>query len=386
MITLRSRTLLVAVICMLLLTGCWDQHELDTISIVTGVGLDATQDMEEVLVTIQAGKTQSGGEQGKKSGDSTNFYIQQTRGRGINAALDSLKHKNSRIPYLHHNQVLVIGREQANKGIGEYLDAFMREHEMRMEVWMFIADEKAEDILMATIEPEQLSSLALARMMYNETMLSKSYGVNLMTFVTHQLDQNTAAIIPIVELEEVAEEQVLLLSGLGVFKDGRMVGQLSQKQINGYIWLMGQVREKSIEISSKSGYADVQLENIQTSITPIFNEEIPRFHMKLSASMSIGELQGYHDKTIAETVDELEKATVDQLEKEVQESLTRGKELNADIFDFAVMLHQRFPKKWKTIEDKWMEIFPLVEVTTQIEVQLTGTGKAVNNLKMKVEQ
>ncbi|MEN6307265.1 MAG: hypothetical protein ABFD91_05860, partial [Anaerohalosphaeraceae bacterium] len=43
----------------MLLSSCWDNQELDTLFIVTGVALDKADDPEQLDITLQIGKTKS---------------------------------------------------------------------------------------------------------------------------------------------------------------------------------------------------------------------------------------------------------------------------------------------------------------------------------------
>ena len=65
---------------------------------------------------------------------------------------------------MHHNQVVIFGKEQTEKGIKPYIDALLRQHDMRMETLVFMAEGKAKDILHNTMEQERYLLLGITRM------------------------------------------------------------------------------------------------------------------------------------------------------------------------------------------------------------------------------
>lgn len=69
MIPRRFRLLavfLLSLLLMIFLSGCWDEHELHTLFIVTGVALDESDDPEKMDITVQIAKSQS---KSSRSGD-----------------------------------------------------------------------------------------------------------------------------------------------------------------------------------------------------------------------------------------------------------------------------------------------------------------------------
>jgi spore germination protein KC len=71
------RIVIVALVCVLALslTGCWDQHELNKLFIVTGVAMDKSATPGQIDITLQVAKSQqsASGSSGdtKSQGDST---------------------------------------------------------------------------------------------------------------------------------------------------------------------------------------------------------------------------------------------------------------------------------------------------------------------------
>ena len=100
---------------LLISSGCYDIVELDTISIVTGVGIDRDEKPGLIRLTVQVGKAETfggGGETGKEISEKAYLVLDATD-RSIVGALDSLRQDNSRTLFLHHNQLIIFGESHA---------------------------------------------------------------------------------------------------------------------------------------------------------------------------------------------------------------------------------------------------------------------------------
>jgi spore germination protein KC len=244
------------------ISGCWDSNELDTLFFVTGVGLDvgentngnaagsavgntgsdtggnisssagsdtsgstngntggnAAGNMGEVNVSVQIAKigggssgpstgTSSGG--GSSSGEGGSSILLESSGKSVLAAISSMRHESTRTLYLHHNQMVVFGRDLAQKGIKEHLDLFLRFEESRMETLVLVADGKAKDILSAELDQDKLSGVAVARMMKQYSTISTYLNVNMLTLVSKLLQKTTSLLMPIVEVQEEKQKKKL---------------------------------------------------------------------------------------------------------------------------------------------------------------------------------
>ena len=108
------------------MTGCWDNKELDSLAIVTGVGVDASSEPGLLDLSFQVNTVQNAStkEKSSESGE-TAFLMLEATNRFILHGMNSLHLENSRELFLHHNQVVIFGKELAKKGIKPYLDMFM---------------------------------------------------------------------------------------------------------------------------------------------------------------------------------------------------------------------------------------------------------------------
>lgn len=369
----------------LLMLGWWDHKEINEISIVTGMGIDAAQTEGEIRVTLQSGKTTNGSSDQSGTSKENKALVMEASGKSVTSVLEMFRTKNSRVPFLHHNQVIIFGEELARKGIREYLDVFMREYEMRMEIWVMVCEGEARDILSAPVEPENISGLVLTRMMQNEVGLARSRSASLLQYISCELDKTTSPVMPIIRMEEEDEKKKLVLSGMAVFKEGKMIGRLSQEEIEGYVWLMGDAQERTIEINTDLGRADLRLLSIQCKTNPSFETGRASVSLTITSEIVVRELQGFYDIKLSDLTLFLQQEVQKKIEQEVRDCFEKSQELKADIFAIGAAFYKKYPKEWKSMQTSWEEIYPKLEVQTDIKIGFIDTGKIVNAIDMKEE-
>jgi spore germination protein KC len=421
--------------------GCWDSNELDTLFIVTGVGLDtggntsgstggntsgtggntsgdpgantsgntgsntggdtsgstggnAAGQVGEVDVSVQiakiaggssnSGTSTSSGSSGSSGESGGGSILLEASGKSVLAAISSMRHQSTRTLYLHHNQMIVFGKDLAQKGIKEHLDLFLRFEESRMETLVLVADGKAKDILSAELDQDKLSGVAVARMMKQYATISTYLNVNMLTLTSKLLQKTTAPLIPIVEVQEKNQKKNLVISRMAVFKRDRMVGELNWDEITGYLWTMGQINEGILEIATDKGTVSMNIIAASNTLTPVIQSD-GRMGVLLNIDtvLDFEELNGFGDVKLEELHGMLTQEAIKTIEKRVYTTFDKTKQLNADIYEFGGKFRIKYPKQWKTIEQQWDTLYPSLQLVLKVKAHIVGTGKTGLSLDME---
>ncbi len=385
--------ILVSIVVAFTVTGCWDSRELDTLFIVTGVGLDASQNQDELDVNVQIvriadGGQSSGGMQGGggagKSGGNSNVILLEASGKSVLSALSTLRHESTRILFLHHNQMIVFGKEQAQSGIEQHIDMFMRDEETRMETLVFVADGEAKEVLAADLDQDKLSGVAAARIMRQYGTISSYLNVNMMKLVSAFLQKTTAPIIPIIAVKKEENQTKLLISKMAVFKEDKMVGELDWDEITGFLWAKGDINEGILEMSLDQGTASLNILQAKSTMEPVLQSD-GRIGviMNIDSAVDIEELNGFGDLKLEDVYTLLIQEATKKIEQRVYTTFDKTKLLNTDIYGFGGAFHIKYPKLWNNIQQQWNELYPQMQLVLSVNVKLTGTGKTGMSLEME---
>ena len=330
-------------------TGCWDNRELDSLSIVTGVGIDSSKEPGNLDLSFQIASVQNGSKKEGGGGEAAPYLIREAQDRFVLGGIDALRYGNSRQLFLQHNQVIIFGSDVAKSGVKPYLDSFMRNTETRMEVWVLVAKNDARSILTSRL-----------------------------------VDRSTAPVTLVVERKEEDGLQSLNFSGMAVFKDDVLVGMMDMYQMQGYILSMGEVNGGSVQLVTELGNADLKItKSICKQEIQLDDQGNVTFKLKVNTTLTIGALQNFRSMDINKVISLVNEKAKEDLETKIKACFAESQRLQADIYGIGAHIHKYQPKEWKTMEDAWASIYPKVRLELEVETNLGSSGKISESLNMR---
>lgn len=380
---IRRVGILAVAVLTALTSGCWDAHEIDTLSIVTGIGIDTAANPEDITLVIQMGKV---GSKEEAKADDRPYVIKDIVSHDVLFATDTLKHENSRSIFLQHNQAVIFGIDQAKKGINPHLDAFLRNSGTRMEVWVMVGRQTAKDILSVQLEQDKNPALALSKMMDNEQKMSAMLGTSLLCLASNLVDETTAPVMPIISTIWEDDRQKLLVDGLAVFREDKMVGSLSQEEAHYYAWLKDSMKDCVMEINLENGDIMLILNHGGTTWEPVLLPDgNMRIDAKVTGEFSIGEIQGFEGMSMAELMPLAEQSARETVEENMMAVFESSKAMNADIFSVGTAVHRKYKEQWSQMKDKWDELYPNITLHITTEITVKDAGKIFDGITMREE-
>ncbi|MGI6150343.1 MAG: Ger(x)C family spore germination protein [Christensenellales bacterium] len=369
----------------LLLVGCWGGDEIDALFIVTGVGLDTSDDPEKMNIVFQVAKTQaaSSGDSGSSSADSTTVLLKTQRGTVAEAIAD-FNRDGSRKIFMQHNQVILIGSALAEEGIADKIDLFVRDLEGRMEVPILIVDGDAEELLSVEMDQNKISGLFLADVLERQASTSIEYRIRLLDFASRLLDESSSPIASMAEIVEEEGQDIIKITGMAVFQDGKMIGRLTNEETLGYIWAMGEVKNSGVVAKDDAGKAAFIIDELDTKKTLKLREDGGvAVKLSVSATLTINELYGYSEMNPVELIDHLIELSQHAIRQRIEDTFIIAQHMRADIYRFGVMTHRRFPKEWRKMREHWDDVFAGIQLDVEVKATIPSTGKVIESLKMK---
>ncbi|WP_099205258.1 Ger(x)C family spore germination protein [Scatolibacter rhodanostii] len=369
---------------LLLLSGCWDNHELDTLFIVTGIGLDKSEENnEDMNIALQIGKPHSESGGSEESGASSATIIMETKAKTMLEGLNELNRNSSRTMLLPHNQVLILGEDLAKEGIESRIDWFLRSQEARLEVLIMVAEGEAKEVLSAQLQQDQISGMYISRMMQDLSRISDNYEFRMFDFMSRLRDETSSPMAPIISVTGEDDKKGLKIDGLAVFKNDKMIGQLTADEMISYIWSMGSVKRCNITSEHEKGSAVFNIEKLNTKRKmEIKSDGNLKVVFEVDANVEIGELSGFDGLQGQELAATLSQVAEDSIQQRMQDTFKKAQSLNADIYEFGVSMKRRHPDEWEKMKENWDEVFSHIELDIQVKVKLPTTGKIVEPLEI----
>ena len=380
----KWRALLLSVLILasaLLPGGCWDAHEINTLSIVSGVGIDAAEN-DEFDVTVQIRKVTK-----PEAGEPEQpFLLLDATGQNVLEALEQIRLKNNRDLFLHQNQVIVIGKEQAERGIRSLMDMFLRYHETRLEVWVVISDCPARDLLQVKLVQEPVTATAISLMMQSQSKTSQKLSVNMLNVTSDLLDASSALVMPMIGVTDDFGAKKIVINGSAVIVSDKMAGTLSEDETLGYAIGSSPIKSGLLEVTTDSGSAVLYISDSSSKMKITLVNGHVQADISINASLSIAEITGFDGQSLPDVFGILEKEAVKHMVDLVSSAFEKSCVLNADIFGIGTAMERSNPKAWETIKNDWKYLYPQTVMNITVNGNLLESGKISDSLTMRGEE
>lgn len=378
-----------------MLTGCWDNRELNDIGLASGTGYDWENNQWKAVYQVINPSAVSTAMTGSLGGNSISppFLTFTVYGSTILDAVAKTNLTSTRQLFFAHSRVCVISEKLAKRGISQILDLFLRKPDARETVYVFVTERKPEDILNQLLQITKNQGAGLQIIMEQEEQLDSYYpGMRLFELSIALASESQCAAVPEIKLtgeevmDKVTETEItdlpsrMALGRLGIFKKDRFVGWLSVQEAFGLSFLSGKIKTASIPFPSSPGLkkndSSFSLLHSKTKIKPHWEEDHFVMDVNVKGGGNLVELGSKADLSDPKTVARLEQEIEKQVLKRVNQGWAGMQRLDADAAGFAALVHQKYPKRWRQIkqDDNWDEIFKQVEIRPHVSMEIDRFG------------
>jgi len=193
----RHVWLVVVLLCLFVLTGCWSRKELSEYAVISGIFIDKQKD--EYKVSLQVVNTK---EVTSKDGGKAPYTIFTEKGKTISEAIQCVSKISPRQIYLGHFRILIISEKLARMGVSEELDYFRRKVNVRSDFSIIVLKGAAQNPFIDMAPLEKLSSSFLFYAQKNsEKQFSVSKTVNVKDIVNVLAEKGRDAVLPTIEIK-----------------------------------------------------------------------------------------------------------------------------------------------------------------------------------------
>lgn len=374
----------------LVLTGCWNSRELNDLAIVSGIGIDKLEGKDGYRVTFQIINPSSTAQTAGVASDQPPIVVISASDRTVFGALRKASRRATRQLFFAHTQLVIIGEPLARSGITTLFDIFERSHELRLNSAVLIAkDTDAASVLKLLTTLESLPSMGLLKKAQNT---SRVWGENrridifeVITGITGENDFTINGVQILGSAEEGKKKSGLelseplagsIMSGLAVFKDGRLINWLEGPEARGTQWVLNKLIETTVNIESTEQEEDIAVNVIlsRTAVKVDIRDGKPVFHVHIREEGIVSETGEFVDLSKREELEKLEKEFAEHTAAEVKLAVNAAQGMKTDIFNFGNELKRTHPDLWETVKKDWNAAFAEGELDLQVEAYIRSTG------------
>lgn len=374
--TKKLKLMVILVICLAVLSGCWDKIEIEDRLFVLAIGVDKTQKEEmkspEDVYTLSfvspiASKV--------KEGEGPSFGVYRTVDNSPISALTKLLERFSQKQYFGHSRGVIFGEEllKDEKLLKGVLDGMGRYHELHGSMYAFAVPGRAEEVF--NVEPlfDRLIGPYIYGLADNSAYVSRIYKLTLGELITKIKNHKGNVIIP----RMTATKEELKANGAVVIKDYKLIGYLGDDEVSTFNWITN---------DAEGGIITVEFRDIAVAFMHyrfgrrIKLDKVEKGKIYLTYEMEIeGSVEEYKlgsnlmdTEILMEIEKEIEKKMVERSEKLIKKF---QEEYKVDLIGAGDYLSKFHPRIYKTIEKDYERYFQeniIINVISEVRIRRIG--------------
>ncbi|QMV40827.1 Ger(x)C family spore germination protein [Cohnella cholangitidis] len=372
----RMGLIIFAIGACLLNSGCKGGMELNQLHIVHTVGIDAGRN-NGIKLTAEISLLSSSGQQPKGMQERT-FYL-SGEGSSLFEAARLMRTKSDRSLLWGHATVVVFNKAVAEQGIGKHIMALRRLREFRNSTLIYVTEDKASDVLEATMPNATITSQALRGLSEGGENTALTEEKTLIDVYDHLINEDTDIHVPAVQLlEDPSAKKKKLLKTIGIyaFDKDRLVGLMKSKETKGFYRAMGSL-SGSVETIPCGPNQMIAFENTSSNSRVKIGLDAdgnPKVHIEINADLNLASVQCETREVTLSSIEEWEKELNKSISDAVERFIAFSQKKNSDLLGIKERMHRKYPKHWKKVKDKWNEIYPRTTFSVEVHSRIDHTN------------
>lgn len=369
---MKKKYMFILLIFSLIFSSCEnykiERRDIDKTMLISVIGIDIATD-GKVVVTISPESVNTPDNASSIEGQS---YVINSKGDTIFEAVRKISLASESSPFFGDIEHIIIGENAAKKDIIKYLDYFSRDHEFRLNINVFITKgSSAKEIIEQASNSNVNLSDYFKSLLLNVDTNSMSSKVQLFNLMTKFDNKFLSPYIPCIVIgnknDITISEFSIRLNGYAILKDSKLIGYLTDKEARGLNWVIKKIKSGTFTIKDMNG-DNIALEIIESNskIVPKFTKDKLSILIKIRTSTNISEITGREDIFTRDYFSYLEKEQNNAIKSEIKSAIDFASKHNSDIFDINGTIFRKHPVKWKTLESKWQDIFPTLDIDVEV--------------------
>ncbi|MBQ7086400.1 MAG: Ger(x)C family spore germination protein [Clostridia bacterium] len=352
---------------LLILSGCYDYRETDSMAIVSGLHVaKGTEQRYKLTFEIV----------GTKADDrSMKAQITGMEGDTVAQAIDNATAVSGKKLYFGHAQVLAIDYELAKEGIGDILDYFSRQNDMRLTMNVIISEGMSGEELFKSEEGD-IRSFVLADMLKANEERAITPNIELYSFIADSFERGKDSCLPIVNMEENGN---INLSSLAVFKKARLVGNLNEDDTK-YLMLLENIGERGGFILEREGGSPVSFEirSRKVDIKPRLENGKILCDIDLKAQFGVLELTGDDSVIVRHKLEEMENELGKYVYYELGQFVDNLRQ--TDLLGIERQLIRHNPQLEDFLAESFPKLYEKARFNISLDLDIIDSGRTLRKL------
>ncbi|WP_226670789.1 Ger(x)C family spore germination protein [Metabacillus litoralis] len=365
---------------------------INKLAIVSAIGVDMDEDQYVVSVQVISPSSDQ-----KGASEELGAVVHKEKGRTITEAFRKLNTSISRTLFFDDTDILIIQDQLLEtKGITDITDYLIINPIVSSNIEILVSKDVTANTILRTVTPVQkVSAIRIKEIVENNELNAgtsfKMYPSNVQNDLLNNIKQTSLPYITIQgdiekglkkeNIEEYSPSTIFKLSGMAVFKEDKLIDFLDDKESMIYSMFQKKINRTLLTVTcpnEEDKFVGLNVTDLDSKIT--FEESTkPSFTVDVSVEGEIRESQcsksvGYPN------LEKIQKHYEAEMKKEIEQLITKSKELNSDFIGFGKSIYLSKPKKWNELAKNWDQKYKDSTVKVNVDVIIPLTGDSMSNV------
>ncbi|BFT76112.1 Ger(x)C family spore germination protein [Paenibacillus sp. P36] len=372
----KRNVLLLSMLSLFVLPGCWDKREIEQIGMVAGIGLDQGEDSADhrIKMTQQFVNTTIGTKEGIVKG----YFNLTDEGSNIFEIIRRTSSRTDRSPYYTHLKVIILSDKITSASqLMDLMNFFQRDHEMRRTVRVYFSKGLARTALEKKTENKEIPAFNIfykSRNHYKTLEIPRQVTLGEMSV---NLSSGQSFLVQEIDLTNESEMHgAAIVSG----KKTRLVGWLDKEEVSGINWVLGTGnggRGGVLTVVDKKTKKELvyEVNEINTKIKPKVEGEQISFLVSIESEGRLGEDWTVNDAFKEDFIKKADALIADEVKRIAEQAIAKIKDTyKVDVAGFGEQFRIKNYKEWKKVKDDWDEAFSRSNVEVEAKVHIREFG------------
>jgi spore germination protein len=371
---MKKRMVAVYLLVFFSLTGCAEPKILEEMGLVTTIGYDVG---EKGLIKGTAVELKI------EPDAKTDIKIVETQAYSVRGLNTTANKKTSKRLLAGQLRVIVLGKELVNEGILHISETLTKDPSISDLTYLSVVEGEARDLLNLKDPHIPDISMHLYRLIEQNTKDEIMPSATLQEVLHRYYTEGRDPFMPI--LKKIDNKEVEF-SGVGIFKDDRLVGEISTNQ-SFYLKLINdkyKAGSKELIFMSESpklrgrsqseGKTVISLDTIQSnSDLKLVNKKKLEFDIKVKLNARLIDINSDIDLTKSNNLRLFEKEVSKEMEKRVEKLISYCQSKNSDVVGLGEV-YRVSVRNSKLTKKKWHEMYPDANVNVNVDFNVIRSG------------
>ncbi|SEG66593.1 Ger(x)C family spore germination protein [Paenibacillus sp. UNC499MF] len=379
---MRRIRLLLALLPLLLMTGCWSKVEIDEQTFIFALYIDQGDTPDKVEVTISSplpNRLMSGQQAGSGAANGKPYAMISKQGTSIPQALMLIQRDLTRKINFGHTRVVTVGRQYAEKGIKDMLSWMQREPTFHISAIVNTAPGRAREIAELAPVYEQMPAEVMLKMSLQKAMLDTSAKQCLIAEASGQGVATNYLSVGMMKMasENEQAEKWAGIQGLALYNNDKLTGVLPSAEGRAIAWALGGLGRQVYTLSWDDGQskADILFNHLTSKKSVRMGPDGPRFTLTLKGDGDLIQKRDPMNRDDNEINTILEQKLREKILKQLKNAFSKTQQARSDVLQLGMLLEWKYPEFWEKKRENWTDYYKndlVIEFKCEINVKQVG--------------